>query len=44
MPNSQILKIKMRPKTKIFPCKLYPFNIDIYFKHQNNSCTMLKIV
>ncbi len=20
-------------KNKIFPCKLYPFNIDVYFKH-----------
>jgi hypothetical protein len=26
-------KMKMRPKIKIFPCKLYPFNIDVYFKH-----------
>jgi hypothetical protein len=31
-------------KTKIFPCKLYPFNIDVCFKHQNTSCTLLKIV
>ncbi len=27
---------------KFFPYKLYPFNIDVYFKHRNNS--LLKIV
>jgi len=37
-------KMKMRPKIKIFPCKLYPFNIDVYFKHSNKSCRLLKIV
>ncbi len=39
--NSQI---KMKLKIKIFPCKLYAFNIDVCFKHQNTSCTLLKIV
>ncbi len=37
-------KMKMRLRIKIFPSKLYPFNIDVYFKHQNTSCTLLKIV
>ncbi len=37
-------KMKMRPKIKIFLCKFNPFNIDIYFKHWNTSCTLLKIV
>jgi hypothetical protein len=36
--------MKMRLKIKIFLCKLYPFNIDVYFKHHNTSCTLLKIV
>jgi hypothetical protein len=36
--------MKMKQTKKIFPCKLYPFNIDVYFKHQNTSCTLLKIV
>ncbi len=42
----QILKLqmKMTPKIKIFPCKLYPINIDVYFKHRNTSCTLLKII
>jgi hypothetical protein len=34
-------------KTKnsiFFPCELYTFNIDVHFKHQNTSCTLLKIV
>ncbi len=43
MPNSQTSKWK-RLQIKIFPCKLYPFNIDVCFKHQNTSCTLLKIV
>ncbi len=34
----------MRLKIKIFPSKLYPFNIDVCFKYQNISCTLLKIV
>ncbi len=38
------LKMKMRLKFKIFPCKLCPFNIDVDFKHWNTSCTLLKIV
>ncbi len=38
------LKMKMRLKIKIFPCKLYPFNIDVCFKHQNISCILLKNV
>jgi hypothetical protein len=33
--------MKMRPKLKKIPCKLYPFNIDVYFQHQNTSCTLL---
>ncbi len=37
-------KMKMRLKIKIFPCKLYPFNIDVCFKHQNISCILLKNV
>ncbi len=37
-------KMKMRQKIKIFPCKLYPFNIHVYFKHRNTSCTLLKNV
>jgi hypothetical protein len=41
--NSQTSK-KKRQKKKIFPCKLYPFNIDVCFEHQNTSCTLLKIV
>jgi hypothetical protein len=42
----QILKFQNENETKkkIFPCKLYPFNIDVCFKHQNTSCTLLKIV
>jgi hypothetical protein len=36
--------MKIRPKLKKIPCKLYPFNIDVYFQHQNTSCTLLKIV
>jgi hypothetical protein len=42
----QILKLQNENETKlkIFPSKLYPFNIDVYFKHYNTSCTMLKIV
>ncbi len=44
--NCQILKLQKEneTKTKIVPCKLYPFNIDVCFKHQNTSCTLLKIV
>jgi hypothetical protein len=38
------LKMKMRLRIKIFPSKLYPFHIDVYFKHQNTLCTLLKIV
>ncbi len=34
----------MRPKIKIFPCKLYPFNSNVCFKYQNTSCTLLEIV
>jgi intein-encoded DNA endonuclease-like protein len=43
----QILKLFQNEneiKNKIFTCKLYPFNIDVYFRHQNTSCTLLKIV
>jgi hypothetical protein len=42
---AKFLNLKM--KTRFFkklPSKLYPFNIYVYFKHQNNSCTLLKIV
>ncbi len=33
--NCQILKLRNENETinKIFPCKLYPFNIDVCFKH-----------
>jgi len=41
--KSSNLKMEMRPKIKIFPCKLYPFNIGVYFKHQNTSCKLLKM-
>ncbi len=34
----------MKLKIKIFPCKLYAFNIDVCFKHQNTSCTLLKVI
>ncbi len=37
-------KMKMKLKIKIFPCNLYPFNIDVHFKHENTLCTLLKIV
>jgi hypothetical protein len=42
----QILKLQNENETKnkIFPCKLNAFNIYVYFKHQNISCTLLKIV
>jgi hypothetical protein len=36
--------MKMRLRIKIFPSKLYPFMIDICFKHWNTSCTLLEIV
>jgi hypothetical protein len=36
--------MKMRLRRKIFWAKLYPFNIDVCFKHRNTSCTLLKIV
>jgi hypothetical protein len=44
--KSQIsnFKMKIKPKIKIFTCKLYPFNIDVYFKYQNTTCTLLEIV
>jgi hypothetical protein len=44
--NCQIFKLQNENETKnkIFPCKLYLFNIDACFKHQNTSCTSLKIV
>jgi hypothetical protein len=29
------LQNEMRLKTKIFPYRLYPFDIDVCFKHQN---------
>ncbi len=38
------LKNENETKIKIFPPKLYAFNIDVCFKHQNTSCTLLKIV
>ncbi len=33
----------MRFKKKIFPSKLYSFNIDVCFKHRNTSCTLLML-
>jgi hypothetical protein len=44
--SCQIFKLKMKMRLKIifFPCKLYSLNIDVCFKHQNTSCTLLKIV
>ncbi len=42
--KSSNFKMKIRPKIKIFTCKLYPFNIDVYFKYQNTTCTLLEIV
>jgi hypothetical protein len=36
--------MKMKLKIKIFPCNLYPFNIDVDCKHENTLCTLLKIV
>jgi hypothetical protein len=36
--------MKIRLKIKNFLSKLYPFNIDVCFKHQNTSCKLLKIV
>jgi hypothetical protein len=36
--------MKMKPKINVLPFKLYPFNIDVYFKHRNMSCTLLKNV
>jgi hypothetical protein len=32
----------MRLRIIFFPFKLYPFKIDICFKHWNTSCTLLK--
>jgi hypothetical protein len=42
----QILKLQNENETKNknLSFKLYPFNIDVYFKHQNTSCALLKIV
>jgi hypothetical protein len=43
----QILKLQNEneaKKIRILSCKLYSFNIDVYFKHQNISCALLKIV
>jgi hypothetical protein len=37
-------KMQMRLRIKIFPSKLYPFMIDVCFKHWNTSCTLPKIV
>jgi len=34
--------MKMRLKIKIFQSKLYPFMINVCFKHWNTSCTLLK--
>jgi hypothetical protein len=38
------LKMKMRLRIKILSFKVYPFHIDVCFKHQNTSCALLKIV
>ncbi len=32
----------MKLRINFFPSTLYPFNIDVCFKHQNISCTLLK--
>jgi hypothetical protein len=41
----QILKLQNENETKnkkIFPCKLYPININVYFKHHNASLQIAK--
>jgi hypothetical protein len=42
----QIFKLENENETKnkFFSCKLYPFNIDVCFKHRNISCTLPEIV
>ncbi len=43
--NCQIFKLQNENETFFFfPCNLYPFNIDVHFKHENTLCTLLKIV
>jgi len=32
--------MKMKLKINIFSCNLYPFNIDVHFKHENSLCTL----
>jgi hypothetical protein len=36
-------KMRMGLKIKIFAYNLYPFNIDLCFKHEIISCTLLKL-
>ncbi len=42
-PKSYTSKMKMTLRKKK-SSKLYPFNINVYLKHRNTSCTLLKLV